>query len=98
MTPEEVLAALDVQDAIPVAWTSKDGTLRDDDGDAIDRRQTVPYVWALGPFGSWPTTLEDARKEIGEPEEWFTGDSFRLGCVATWKPGWGFQIKDPERR
>lgn len=56
MTRDEVLAELEINPPIEIAWTSKDGTIRDDDGDSIDERQTEEYVWALGPFGSWPET------------------------------------------
>jgi hypothetical protein len=95
MTPAEAIAALDVQDPVPVAWTSKDGTLRDDDGGTIDTRQTEPWVWALGPFGSWPETAAAARADINAHPEWRLGKSLRIGWCVTHKPGWGYGAKEP---
>lgn len=95
MTAEEARTLLDVQEPIPVAWTSKDGTKRDDDGNRIDERQTVPWVWALGPFGTWPETLDAAEHDLRNEPEWWHGESYRLGWVVVYKRGWGYSAKPP---
>ena len=100
MTPAEALALLDIQPPREVAWTSKDGTLRDDDGDKIDPRQAEPWVWALGPFGSWPETAEEAKREIAASEVWRHVDTLRIGWAIVRASGWGFGAKAvaPSRR
>ncbi len=92
ITSEQARRLLCIQDPIEVAWTSRDGTLRDDDGDPIDERQTVPWVMKLGPFGSWPSTVEDAEKDFIEHanKDWWLGESFRIGTAVVWKTGWGY--------
>lgn len=90
---ETAIGLLDVQPARVVAMTAKSGTLLDDEGDSIDPRQTVPWVWALGPFGSWPERLEDAVANLLKQTDFTTGRSFRLGRVVTFKPGWGYAAK-----
>lgn len=94
MTQDDVIRELDIQPPREVAWTSKSGRLMDDEGDRIDERETVPYTWALGPYGSWVVTVEDATVTIREHDTWEEGRSFRLGRVATWKPGWGFALRE----
>jgi hypothetical protein len=90
---ETAIALLDVQPARVVAITTADGTLFDEDGDAIDQRQTVPWVMALGPFGSWPARLEEAIADLQGQTDFATGRSFRLGRVVLYKSGWGYAIK-----
>jgi len=91
MTPEEALKLLDVHEPIEVAWVSKDGTKRDDNGEAIDERQTVPWVWALGPFGSWPVTLDKAMEKFDDESlDWCHLRSIRLGPVVCYELGWGY--------
>ena len=94
MNGVEARKMLAVQEPIEVAWTSKDGTQRADDGDEIDPRQTVPWVMALGPFGSWPETLEGAEESLALHNSWVHGPSFRLGFAVTWEQGWGYQAKE----
>lgn len=76
-----------------VVHTSKTGRLLDDEGNKIDERETVPWTYALGPFGSWPVTMADVDKVFGEHAntKWLYGESPRLGPVVCWKNGWGFQ-------
>lgn len=90
LTSAEARQLLDVQEPHKVAWTSKDGTKRDDDGDEIDDRKLKPWVLALGPFGSWPVPLTEAEGELATHDTWQLGKSFRLNWVVTWKSGWGF--------
>lgn len=90
---ETAIELLDVQPARVVAMTAKSGTLLDDDGDSIDPRQTVPWVWALGPFGSWPERLEDAVANLLKQTDLTTGRIFRLGRAVLYKPGWGYAAK-----
>ena len=94
MTADEARALLDVQEPIPLAWTSKDGTPRDDDGDAIDHRQTVPWVWAVGPFGSWPETMAVVEGLLTAHKEWFHAQTIRIGRAVMYDPPWGFAAKE----
>ncbi len=96
MTADEAIALLDVKPAIEVAWTSKDGTKRDDDGDAIDERQTVPWVLAEGPFGTWPETLEDAVAKLRACTAFVVGPSLRVGRIVRFEPGWGYAARGVE--
>lgn len=93
---ETAIELLDVQPARVVAMTAKSGTLLDEDGDTIDPRQTEPWVWALGPYGSWPETLVAAIARLNEHEVFGVGRSIRLGRVVIFKPGWGFAAKPIE--
>lgn len=93
LTSAEARALLRVEEPQKVAFTNSKGKHFDDDGNHIDKREAVPHVYALGPFGSWPTTLEDAEKEFAKHDEWFYGKSFRLGHVVIWDTGWGFAAK-----
>lgn len=90
---ETAIALLDVQPARVVAMTTTTGTPLDEDGNIIDERQTVPWVMALGPFGSWPARLEEAIADLQGQTDFATGRSFRLGRVVLYKPGWGYAIK-----
>lgn len=90
LTADEAIALLDIRPAIPVAWTSKDGTLRDDNGRKIDKRQAGPWVWAKGPFGSWPETVEEAKRQIYTSEAWEHVDTLRIGWAVVRASGWGF--------
>ena len=101
MTPKKLTAAearalLDVQPPIPVAHTSKTGRLLDDEGEQIPECQTVPWVLAFGPFGMWPTTVEDAEKHFAAHAEWVYGESLRIDHVVVYKRGWGYAAKAPE--
>lgn len=96
MTADEAIVMLDVQPAIEVAWTSKDGTKRDDSGRAIDKRQTVPWVWAEGPFGTWPETLEDAVARLRESRRLSVAASFRLDRSVWYGQGWGYAARGVE--
>lgn len=98
MTPAEVLAELEVCAAVPVAWTSKDGTLRDDGGGSIEPAEAGRHAWALGPFGSWPVALADAEADIRQHPEWTEGRSIRLGRVAVYKSGWGYSLREKADR
>lgn len=100
MSPPRVISAevaivmLDVQPAREVAWTSKDGTLRDDDGDAIDPRQAVPWVWAIGPFGTWPETAESAIVALECASSIQLSRSMRTNGPAVFvRAGWGYAAK-----
>lgn len=68
------------------------------DGEDIDKRQAEPWVWALGPFGSWPETLARAEELFAEHQAatWTYAESLRLGWVVMWRPGWGFAAMKPE--
>lgn len=90
---ETAIELLDVQPARVVAMTDEGGTLLDKDGGAIDPRQTVPWVMALGPFGSWPARLEEAIADLQGHTNFETTRSFRVGRVVLYKPGWGFAAK-----
>lgn len=90
---ETAIALLDVQPARVVAMTTTTGTPLDEDGNIIDERQTVPWVMALGPFGSWPARLEEAIADLQGQTDFATGRSFRVGRVVLYKPGWGFAAK-----
>jgi hypothetical protein len=90
---ETAIALLDVRPACVVAMTDLDGKLLDEGGSIIDERQLVPWVWALGPFGSWPERLEDAIGKLGARTGFETTRSFRVGRVVLYKPGWGYAIK-----
>lgn len=90
MTNTEARKLLKVNAAIPVAFAAKNGKLFDHNGHEIDPRQSVPWVWEFGPFGSWPCTLEDAEKDFAEQPQWFDGDSWHLGYVVKYKQGWGY--------
>ena len=94
ITAAEARNLLKVYEPIPVAHTSQSGKLLDDEGTEIDQRQTVPWVMALGPFGSWPTTLSDAEADFEEHAEWFTGRSIRVGFAVCYKQGWGYQADE----
>jgi len=96
LTAAEARALLVTYEPVEVAWTSKDGTRRDDDGESIDERCLVPWVMALGPYGSWPATLEAAEASFAEHTEWLHGTSMRLGSVVVWKRGWGYQAETKE--
>lgn len=69
---------LDVQPAREVAFTSRDGTRRDEDGASIDARQAEPWVWALGPFGSWPVRLDEAVAKLQAHTDLATEACLRL--------------------
>ncbi len=97
LTREQARELIVVREPQEVAWTSKDGTLRDDDGDPIDERCTVPHTWALGPFGSWPATMEDVEKDLAAHDVWHYGESMRLGPVVVYKQGWGYSAKERAR-
>lgn len=98
MTPAEVLAELEVCAAVPVAWTSKDGALRDDEGSRIEPAQAERHTYALGPFGSWPVTMTEAEADIRQHPEWTEGRSIRLGRVAAYKSGWGYSLREKADR
>lgn len=85
LTADEAIALLDIQPATEVAWTSKDGTKRDDDGNAIDERETVPWVRADGPGDdTWPETLECAVANIRAAESLEACRSLRFDGWAVW--------------
>lgn len=91
---ETAIALLDVQPARVVAMTTTTGTPLDEDGNIIDERQTVPWVMALGPFGSWPERLEDAIAKLGAHTSFETKRSFRVGRVVLYKlDWWGYAIR-----
>lgn len=98
LTSAEARALLDIREPTPVGFTSEDGKFYEgdhaDSWEEIDARETVPWVMALGPFGSWPSTLEDAEKDFAAHPEWYYGVSFRLGNVVVWKQGWGYAAKE----
>ena len=87
------VALLDVQPACPIAMTNKDGRHFDEDGDEIDARQTEPWVWALGPFGSWPCTLREAMEKLRAHTQFATIESLRIGRAVVYQQGWGFAAK-----
>lgn len=62
----------------------------DNGGDEINERQTVPWVWALGPFGSWPCTLKEAEEDFATYTTWNYGKCLRLRSAVTFKSGWGY--------
>ena len=92
VTKDEAVEVLAVNPPIEVAWTSKNGKLRDDDGNEIDERQTVPWVWALGPYGSWPMTVEDALKNISSSDVLAIDESWRIGWTVYWLDWWGCAV------
>lgn len=97
LTAVEARALLQIYKPREVAHVSKAGKFLDDDGSEIDKRQTVAWTMALGPFGSWPSTVEDADKDFTEHAEWWYGQSFRLGWVVVYRNGWGYQAVEPEK-
>lgn len=89
---------LSVHEPLAVAFRTDAGKLLDADGEEIDKRQAEPWVWALGPFGSWPETLARAEELFAEHQgaTWTYAESLRLGWVVMWRPGWGFAAMKPE--
>jgi hypothetical protein len=96
MSPEQARSLLVVREPIPAAMTSPTGRLLDAEGGQIDPRQTVSWVMALGPFGSWPSTLADAEADFAKHPEWTHAESFRLGWVVVHRPGWGYAAHAPD--
>lgn len=96
LTSAEARALLLIYDPIPVVHTSKTGKLIGDEGDTIDERQTVPWTMALGPFGSWFSTVEQAERDFAKYDQWYYGKSLRLGWVVVYKSGWGYQAVEPK--
>ena len=96
LTSAEARKLLKVYPATPVAFTTKSGKLLDEYGDEIDERETVPHTMALGPFGSWPCTLEDAEKDFAAHPNWYDGESMRVGYSVVWKQGWGYAATKAE--
>lgn len=84
---------LDVQPARVAAFVARDGKKRDEDGGVIDDRQTEPWVWALGPFGSWPCTVAEATATLRQHTTFATAESIRIGRVVLFKDEWGFAAK-----
>jgi hypothetical protein len=93
ITRAEARTMINVQAPIPVLAVNSEGKSLADNGSEIDPRQLVPWVESLGPFGSWPTTVDDALAEIDKHDDWWLGDSFRIGRCIVWKQGWGFAAK-----
>lgn len=94
MTNVEARKLLKVWPAKAVSFTTKSGKLLDDEGDPISDVQTVPHVLALGPFGSWLCTLEEAEKDFANHENWYDCQSFRVGYAVVYKQGWGYAAKE----
>jgi hypothetical protein len=94
----EARALLKVYPPKAVAYTSATGRPMDDEGNEIDPREAVPWTMALGPFGSWPCTVEDAEKDFAAHPKWYTGESFRLGYVVVHRQGWGYAAVEPAAR
>lgn len=90
---ETAIDLLDVQAARVAEMNNASGEAFDADGSRIDPRQLVPWVWALGPHGSWPETLEAAIARLNKYEVFGVGQSIRLGRVVSYGPGWGFAAK-----
>ena len=84
-----------VLEPIPVLMRNSKGNPLDDDGRKIDERCLAPWTWALGPYGSWPCTVEDALEDFTEERPWFVASSMRLGPVVSYRDGWGYATKQP---
>ena len=97
LTREEARAMLKVWPPVVVAFTADNGRIFDADGNELDARQTVPHVLALGPFGSWFSTLEDAEDDFAREPAWFAGKSFRVGYAVVYEQGWGYAANKPAR-
>lgn len=96
MTAAEARAALVVYAPQIPDMRNSDGEPFDKHGNRIDDRRLVQSVDALGPFGSWPSTLGDAERDLAAHETWWLGRSFRLGWVVVYKEGWGYAANHPD--